>query len=259
MFFKSKTGSEKLSVLENCRGTLDFIGTIGNCCALRSRAESKAASQVVSWLGLPSHHDSQKNWDTLKSLYYILKTDDSGKPILDAGASSNSAILKWLSILGFKDLHACDIRQKDPEKYAQRNIKFSVQDLTQSNYPDNFFQAVTAISVIEHGVPLEKFVAEMFRILMPGGFLLISTDYWSDPVDCTGIFPYGREMGEMKIFLPRELEDFCRIAADAGFSLCSPLDLSTAERAVRWDRVDREYTFAFIALRKYKPEHNHEA
>jgi SAM-dependent methyltransferase len=238
--------------LQECWGVLEFMERIQSCAALQSRAESDAASRIVAWLGLPSHHDPQKNWDTLKCLHYILALNDPAAPVLDAGASGKSKILQWLSLLGYPQLYACDIREKSVDAYAKRNVQFSVQDLTRTNYPDAFFQAITSISVIEHGVPLDRYVREMARVLRPGGLLLTSTDYWSEPVDCRGIYPYGEEMGEMKVFQRGEIEDFCALAEKSGFALCRPLDLDTRERVIRWDRVDREYTFAFVALRKVR-------
>jgi SAM-dependent methyltransferase len=232
------------------RQLFHFLSRIGSSCALQSGSEINACSRFVDWLGLPSHHDPQKNWDTVKSLFYIMEKGDPDAFILDAGSSGKSAILKWLSKLGFKNLYACDIRPKPAENYVALNVNFSVQDLTKTNYPDGYFHAVTCISVIEHGVNLSNFAREMHRILKPGGLLLISTDFWPDPIDCKGIYPYGEPMGEMKVFTSPELMEFVRTAQVTGFTPCSALDLRTAERAVRWDRVDREYTFAFIALRK---------
>jgi SAM-dependent methyltransferase len=248
-------GAEEASVrsmfeCEPIREMFRFLPRIGFSCALQSRAEIDACSRLVACLGLPSHHDSQKNWDTLKSLFYIMGMNDSNAFILDAGSSGKSAILKWLSQIGFKNLYACDIRPKPAENYQSLKVNFSVQDLTHTNYPGGTFHAVTCISVIEHGVNLAAFLTEMHRILKPGGLLLISTDFWPDPIDCTGIYPYGEAMGEMKVFTADELSGFARAAEGMGFALCSPLELRAAERAVRWDRVDREYTFAFIALRK---------
>lgn len=235
---------------EDCRDTLQFLARIGSSCALMTRSEVDVCTRLVNWLGLPSHHDPQKNWDTLKSLFYITSATDPASPILDAGSSGKSAILRWLSLLGYHKLYACDIRPKPTDNYKLRNIEFSVQDLTRTDYPVGFFHAVTCISVIEHGVNLPEFVSEMARILKPGGLLLISTDYWSEPVDCTGIYPYGEAMGEMKVFRPEDIEGVSRMALRKGFSLCAPLELQTAERAVRWERVDRDYTFAFIAFKK---------
>ncbi|MCA8959884.1 MAG: methyltransferase domain-containing protein, partial [Planctomycetes bacterium] len=127
---------------------------------------------------------------------------------------------------------------------------FSVQDLSATNYPDGHFAAVTSISVIEHGVDLDAYLREMARVIRPGGWLLTSTDYWSEPIDCSGIFPYGEDQPEMKVFQPHEIEGLCKRAEEVGFRLVTPLGLTTHERAVRWERVDREYTFIYFALRR---------
>ena len=224
--------------------------SLGSCCAMQNKIEIDICTKIVRSLGLPSHHDHQKNWDTLKSLFYLTRLENYNDPILDAGSSTSSVILKWLDQLGFQKLHACDIRQSSSSGYRADKIQFSVQDLTRTNYPDEFFGAVTCISVIEHGVDIQLFIEEMSRILKPSGYLLISTDYWSEPIDCSGIYPYGPGMGQMKVFTPGDIQNISRQAESFGFSLCSKLDLSTSERAVRWERTDRDYTFFFIALAK---------
>jgi 2-polyprenyl-3-methyl-5-hydroxy-6-metoxy-1,4-benzoquinol methylase len=233
--------------------TLTFMGSLGRCAPLMSKDEVESAYRIVEWLGLPSHHDRQKNWDTLKCLYYLLQEIGPQERILDAGASGKSAILRWLSRLKFGQLHACDIRAKNDQPYKEHNITFTVQDLTKTNYPDGHFGAVTCISVIEHNVPLQRFLTEMHRVIRPEGLLLISTDYWSEPIDCSGIYPYGESMGEMKVFQAAEISQFVKTAESSGFRLCSPMDLRTREKAIRWDRVNREYTFLFMAFRKEVP------
>ena len=235
---------------EIIKPTLSFMGNLAQCGALMSKDETESACRIVEWLGMPSHHDRQKNWDTLKCLYYILREIDPKERILDAGASGKSAILRWLSRMKFGQLHACDIRAKNEQPYKEFNITFTVQDLTSTNYPAGHFGAVTCISVIEHNVPLQGLLTEMHRVIRPGGLLLISTDYWPEPIDCTGIFPYGESMGEMKVFQAAEISEFVHMAESAGFQLCNPLDLRTQEKTIRWDRVNREYTFLFMAFRK---------
>lgn len=226
-----------------------FLGSVFRCCALQDRAELAAASKLVSAMGLPWHHDSQKNWDTLKCLMHILHGGKKKLPILDAG-SSKSVIGSWLSLLGYTQLFACDLLAKDAEHFDRFGIRFSVQDLTRTDYPDAFFQAVTCISVIEHNVPLPALCTEMRRILRPGGLLLVSTDYWSEPVDCSGVYPYGPEAGEMRVFSADDLRQFVDLAAGHGLKICAPFEPSTRDRAVRWERVDRDYTFAFLAFRR---------
>ena len=99
-------------------------------------------------------------------------------------------------------------------------------------------------------MPLDKFIVEMHRILRPDGLLLVSTDYWPEPVDCSNIYPYGKAAGEMKLFTAQTLNEFIELAERASFELCETPHYDAAERAVRWDRVDRDYTFFFVALRK---------
>lgn len=226
-----------------------FLSRMFRSCALLDKAEVTAASKLVSAMGLPWHHDPQKNWDTLKCLMHVLSDGCQRAPVLDAG-SSRSVIGSWLSVLGFEEVHACDLRKKDGDFFQRHGIRFSVQDLTRTSYPDGFFQAVTCISVIEHNVDLPRFCVEMRRILRPGGLLLVSTDYWSEPIDCSGIYPYGPEGGEMRVFSGSDLQRFVEVAADHDLEICSPFDPTTREKAIRWDRVDREYTFAFLAFRR---------
>lgn len=245
----SVANSDAPQSLDDYFWLLRYMSQLGDCRALQTPAEREAASRLTRLLGLPSHHDPQKNWDTLKCLYYILQSCDPTSPVLDVGASSRSVILRWLDRLGFQELHACDLRE-EKRKYQNTRIKFSKQDLTNTSYPDNYFQAITSVSVIEHGVPLDKYVREMARLLKPGGLLLTSTDYWSGYIDCKGIYPYGDLMPEMKVFQPFEIEQFCALAKSVGLSLRRPLDLSTTEKSVYWERVDRRYTFIFVAMRK---------
>lgn len=231
------------------RARLDFLKNVFRNRPLQTRAEAVAANELVDWLGLPSHHDPQKNWDTLKCLHFALSHKKPGQPVLDVG-SSRSVINRWLSMMGFRNLYACDLLAKDRSYFEPYGIQFSVQDLTRTSYDSEFFNTITSISVIEHNVDLAAYLDEMARLLKRGGLLLTSTDYWSEPVDCTGIYPYGPDGGEMKVFEPDGIREYVRLAQDRGFSLAAPLELTTDEKVVHWQRVDRRYTFMFIALRR---------
>ncbi len=229
---------------------IDYLAHLRDCRPLQSRLETDAATALVESLGLPSHHDSQKNWDTFKCMSYIAAAGDLETPVLDAGSGARVVISRWLSQLGYKNVYACDVQGAQKDLYKSIGLKFSVQDLTATNYDDAMFQAVSCISVIEHNVPLQTFVAEMSRILKPGGVLAISTDYWSEPVDCSGIYPYGFDAGEMKIITPADMTEFADHARASGLELCEPLQFGTTDKAVRWERTDRDYTFMFAAFRK---------
>lgn len=143
-------------------GLLAFMGDLPRCNALRTTKEAEAASRLVDLLGLSSHHDPQKNWDTLKCFRYVLGASDPGGPVLDVGGSPKSPILLWLKAVGFENLYACNLDEK--LEHGSSGIRFSVQDLCATNYEDHFFEAITSISVIEHGVQLITTANAMGRI-----------------------------------------------------------------------------------------------
>jgi SAM-dependent methyltransferase len=232
---------------------VDYLGRLRACRPLLEKIECDAATAVVEAAGLPSHHDPQKNWDTFKCIAYIVAEGDRAAPVLDAGAGVRVVAQRWLHQLGYGELYGCDLKPTVVKPaYASLGFKMSAQELTGTNYETGFFQAVTCISVIEHGVDLAGFAKEMARILRPGGLLLVSTDYWSEPIDCTGIFPYGTDAPEMKILTPADIEGFVADCAAAGLQICEPLELQTRDKAIRWERTDRDYTFIFLAFRKRK-------
>ncbi len=228
----------------------DYLSHLKECRPLQTRLEADAAKALVESMGLPSHHDGQKNWDTLKCLAYICSTGDKDTPVLDAGSGSKLIIDQWLVQLGFKNVYACDAQGAEKSIYRPLGIHFFQQDLLATNYEDAFFQTATCISVIEHNVDFDGFLKEMSRVLKPGGYLLVSTDYWSEPIDCSGIYPYSFEAGEMKIITPADLTEFAEIAKTYGLELCQPMQFQTTDKAVRWERTDRDYTFYFAAFQK---------
>ncbi len=58
-------------------------------------------------------------------------------------------------------------------------------DLTQTGLPNGSFDCIISVSVLEHIPAIEKALAEMYRVLAPGGRLLITTDCSPNPVPFT--------------------------------------------------------------------------
>lgn len=225
---------------------LKFIQNIDNCGALLSKEQMLASTHLIKILNLFPHIDNQKNWDTIKSLFYIVTRVDNNGPILDGGADISSPVLNSLAQLGYSNLHACDVVFYDKKKNNPK-INYSIQSLEKTNFQDRYFKAITVLSVIEHGLNIHAFFKEMNRIADDDCLMIITTDYWPEPIDCSGLRFFN---SDVKIFTKKDILELCKIAESHGFYLVKPIDFNVEEKCVRWDAIDREYTFLFAAFLK---------
>src|SRR5688500_1533518 len=124
--------------------------------------------------------------------------------VLDVGCYE-SPILPMLKRLGFTNLYGCDLVLKlsdcnpnftnnnnsssfkyhedyEPiaKMYSDKSYNLSIRDIEDTKYSDQMFDYVTSLSVIEHGVNIERYFREMSRIIKSSGHLLTSTDYCPD-------------------------------------------------------------------------------
>lgn len=103
--------------------------------------------------------------------HFLKESTHEGERILDVGAG-HGAFSKRLHEMGY-EVEACDLF---PEIFYYDQIECKQADLTQPlPYPDNHFDSIIAIEVMEHILDHEVFFQEVERILKPGGKLYIST------------------------------------------------------------------------------------
>jgi len=103
------------------------------------------------------------------------------KVILDAGCGSGYGS-QILAKAGAKKVYGIDL-VADSIDYCQThhshpNLIFRKADLTRLDshfFPDNFFDLICTFETIEHIKDYRKAIAEIYRVLKPGGLLLIST------------------------------------------------------------------------------------
>ncbi len=194
--------------------------------------------------------DLMKSWDVRLALDAIERhLPGRDAPILDLGCY-NSETLWALHRLGYRDLAGCDLNPLCRWMPYWHRIRYLAADLTATPFPAGRFAALTCMSVIEHGVPLERLVAEAARLLRPGGLFLFTTDF-----DGTGarhdIDPTFRVFEQSwQIFSRDTLQDLCRMFLDAGFSWLEPdaRSMDHTGRPVHWNGQD--YTFVFVGLRR---------
>jgi SAM-dependent methyltransferase len=212
---------------------------------LQSPIELREAGDFGRQYHLPLHRAEEKNWDHLAAVKAILSSTARTACVLDAGAEMYSNVLPALFACGYRCLYGMNLSFADA---AWRGpIRYLRGDITRTGFSDGFFDAVTCMSVIEHGVPLRPYFAEMFRVLKPGGLLITSTDYFPEPVDTTGKEAHG---APIRIFCRREAEAMLAEARECGFELTGPVDLEASARPIRWEQFGLEYTFLIFTLRK---------
>jgi SAM-dependent methyltransferase len=212
---------------------------------LRDRASWEAAVAECRRLRLPLHHDRPKNWDALGAVATVLDLAGDRARVLDAGSARYSPVLPWLRLYGLPDLVGTNLEFGAPVR--RDGVLFRHGDITATDFADAAFDAVTCMSVIEHGVPVPAFLAEAARILRPGGVLVLSTDYDQDPPDTAGLTMYGQPV---RIFSPARIEALVADAAGAGLALVGPLALDHRERPVHWARTGLDYTFIRLTFRR---------
>jgi SAM-dependent methyltransferase len=126
-------------------------------------------------------------------------------------------------------------------------VRYQVADVMTAGYADESFAAVTAVSTIEHGMDVKRFVRDAARILKPNGMLSISTDYWPGKIDTEGIRAFSMPW---LIFSAAEIRDLIQTAAQCGLILEGwDGEIPPARNApVEWN--GKWYTFIALVFRK---------
>lgn len=214
---------------------------------LKNREEVNLAIKIIKASKLNLHPNvPEKNWDSLIALKIITQNTNSSAKILDAGGEMNSSILFWLYQLGFSNLKCLNLQFKKRKKRGR--IEFIPGDLTKTPFPNNYFDIVTCISVIEHGVDEVKYFEEMNRILKKGGLLITSTDYWESKIETGGKLAHNNPIS---IYDKDSVKRLLNNAFKSNFRLYGPeIDLSCQDKVVNWKMFNLEFTFLIFCLQK---------
>ncbi len=212
---------------------------------LQDRAEWEAAVRQLRQLRLPVHRDLPKNWDTLAALSAILARTERSGSVLDAGAALYSTMLPVLWRYGYQRLTGVNLEFRRPARRGP--ARFLPGDLTATGFESEAFDAITCLSVVEHGVDLTAYLKEASRLLRPGGILYTSTDFSCEPIDTRGMTAYGQPV---HIFTPEEITAVLDTASGLGLRPTGDIDLRCSESPVTWKRLGLRYTFVGFTLRK---------
>ncbi|MHB8491055.1 MAG: class I SAM-dependent methyltransferase, partial [Solirubrobacteraceae bacterium] len=125
-----------------------------------------------------------KTWDVQRSLDAFTSRLGESDAILDIGCYACD-ILPALNRLGYSNLSGIDLNPAVLQMPEADAIDYTVGDLLAAPWPDGHFAGVSAISVIEHGVPDHELCREVSRLLRPGGVFVFTTDYWPQKIATT--------------------------------------------------------------------------
>jgi len=188
--------------------------------------------------------DMVKSWDVLATVSFLESHVQKNDPILDIGCYASEVIVA-LHKLGFSNLTGADLNTDLQKMPYQNAIHYEITDFMHTKFADASFQAITSISVIEHGFDQQSLLKEMSRLLKPGGYFIASFDYWPDKIDTTGTTFFGMDW---RIFSKNEVVDFITAAAAYDFSPDGEMMYEGQDRPI--DCADKQYTFGWLALKK---------
>jgi SAM-dependent methyltransferase len=188
--------------------------------------------------------DELKSWDVLKTIHFIERNVSKNDPILDMGAFA-CEVLCILRDLGYSNLAGIDLNPSIKKMPHAESVHYNVGDFMHTEFESESFQAISAISVMEHGFNGQKLFAEISRLLRPGGYFIASFDYWPHKLDTSSISFFGMSW---TIFSEQEVRRFLDQAGSYQLTPRGNIDLAGSERPIKC--ANKEYTFGWLVLQK---------
>jgi ubiquinone/menaquinone biosynthesis C-methylase UbiE len=112
-----------------------------------------------------------------KKIILSLLSEDLEAKILDLGCDEGSWSIKLKEKINSKQVYGIDIIDERLKEAEEKGVIIKKSDLNEKiPFENNFFDVIHADQVIEHIAYLDCFISEIYRVLKPGGYVIISTE-----------------------------------------------------------------------------------
>lgn len=113
------------------------------------------------------------NNQILKSL---VKPQKKAK-ILDLGCGTGELIVERVTAINKPEIYAVEIDETHFKEIKKMGIKVIKTDIEKGlPYKNNYFDIISANQIIEHLVNVDLFMEEIYRVLKPHGYVILSTE-----------------------------------------------------------------------------------
>lgn len=130
------------------------------------------SSKLLDWLG----KQAGKNEGECRRVELSLLQKNKNAQLLDLGCGYGRFTLRAGKTIGSKGLHGVEIVDEKIDKARERGIDVRKGDLNQKlPFQNESFDVIIASHIIEHLDNTDTFVKEIYRVLKPGGYLIIAT------------------------------------------------------------------------------------
>lgn len=151
----------------------------------------------------------------------VRKILPSGERILDIGCWTGDSTLLYGAFEKFKEVYGVDISENALKEASKKNIKISCIELNSDElpFPENYFDCITMLAVIEHLVEPYHILKEVRRVIKDNGVFIIGTVNVASLSNRLRIimgrrprtsFDTGWDGGHLLYFTPKDLKELLK-------------------------------------------------
>lgn len=135
--------------------------------------------------------------------------------MLDVGSALGDSLTEAKK-LGWKNVYGVELSQYAASESRNRGLNIKTGDLKSAKFPSNYFDVITLQDVIEHVQKPTVEMAEIYRVLKPGGFVfLVTPDMSGIWAKLLGSLWYHYKPGEHIMYFSQK--SLARVLVGAGF------------------------------------------